>query len=173
MLGDRQPMKTLPLLVAMLWPGFSSLAVADEPVATELRWNVGEEFLGQTNRANPNVDRDGEPTWFFLRTTGMNGPVETRQWLRDGKYVPLTEQGDQLFESPLDGWAYLPGERLAPLVGKVTAEYDVGLKFKAVHNWERTYFPLVGSGVRSDTTFKDTFAVGSLSSFDVVEVPAK
>lgn len=93
MLGDRQPMKILPLLMAMLWPGFSSLAVADEPVATELRWHVGEEFLGEANRANPNVDRDGEPTWHFLRTTGLNGPVESRQWLRDGKYVPLTEQG--------------------------------------------------------------------------------
>jgi hypothetical protein len=131
MLDSRQPMKTLPLLVAMLWPGFSSLGVADEPVATELRWNVGEEFLGAANRANPNVDRDGEPTWHFLRTTGMNGPVETRQWLRDGKYVPLTEQGGKLFDSPLDGWAYLAGQRLAPLLGKVTAEYDVGLKFKA------------------------------------------
>ncbi|MCY2962091.1 MAG: PSD1 and planctomycete cytochrome C domain-containing protein [Planctomycetota bacterium] len=124
-------MKTLPLLVAMLWPGFSGPAVADEPVATESRWNVGKEFLGQAKRANPNVDRDDEPTWHFLRTTGMNGPVETRQWLRDGKYVPLAEQGDKLFDSPLDGWAYLVGQRLAPLAGKVTAEYDVGLKFKA------------------------------------------
>ena len=131
MLGARQPMKTLPLLVALLWLGFSSLAVADEPVVSELRSKLSEEFLGQTNRANPNVDRDGEPTWHFLRTTGMNGSVETRQWLRDGKYVPLTEQGDKLFDSPLDGWAYLAGQRLAPLLGKVTAEYDVGLKFKA------------------------------------------
>ena len=131
MLGDRQPMKTLPLLVALFWLGFSSLAVADEPGASELRGKLSEEFLGQANRANPNVDRDGEPTWLFLRTTGMNGPVETRQWLRDGKYVPLAEQGDKLFESPLDGWAYRAGQRVAPLVGKVTAEYDVGLKFKA------------------------------------------
>ena len=77
---SRQPMKTFPLLVALLCLGFFSLAVADEPVASELGWNVGEEFLGQANRANPNVDRDGEPSWLFLRTTGMNAPVETRQW---------------------------------------------------------------------------------------------
>lgn len=30
--------------------------------------------------------------------------------MRDGKYVPLTEQGDKLFASPLDGWAYLAGQ---------------------------------------------------------------
>ncbi|MBC8352471.1 MAG: hypothetical protein H8E66_10815, partial [Planctomycetes bacterium] len=129
--GGRQPMMTRPMLVALLCLGFTSLAVADEPVASELRWNIGEEFLGQAKKANPNVDRDGEPTWHFLRTTGMNGPVESRQWLRDGKYVPLSEQGDKLFDSPLDGWAYRAGQRLAPLLGKVTAEYDVGLKFKA------------------------------------------
>ena len=131
MLGSRQTMNTLPLLVALVSLGFSGLAVADEPVASELRWKLSEDFRGQANRANPNVDRDDEPTWHFLRTTGMNGPVESRQWLRDGKYVPLTEQGGKLFDSPLDGWAYRAGQRLAPLVGKVTAEYDVGLKFKA------------------------------------------
>ncbi len=129
--GNRQPTKTLPLIVAMVCLGFSSLAVANETVASELSWNVGEDFPGPANRANPNVDRDGEPTWHFLRTTGFNGPVESRQWLRDGKYVPLAEQGDKLFDSPLDGWAFRAEQRLAPLLGKVTAEYDVGLKFKA------------------------------------------
>ena len=131
MLGNAQPKKFPPLLVALLCMGFSSIAIAQEPVANNLHWTISEDLRDQANKANPNVDRDDEPTWHFLRTTGLDGPVVTRQWLRDGKYVSLTEQGDKLFDSPLDGWAYRAGQRLAPLVGKVTAEYDVGLKFKA------------------------------------------
>ncbi|MDA1054382.1 MAG: PSD1 and planctomycete cytochrome C domain-containing protein [Planctomycetota bacterium] len=104
---------------------------ADEPVAAVLHWKLSDDFRGKADKANPNSDRDDQPTWHFLRTNEFNGPVETRQWLRNGKYVPLTEQGDNLFESPLDGWAYRAGQRLAPLVGKITADYDVGLKFKA------------------------------------------
>ena len=132
MLGSRRPMKTLPMLVALLCLGFSSPAAFGQPVGGEVRWKLSEDFLGKADKANPNSDRNDHPTWHFLRTTGLNGPVETRAWLRDGKYVPLTEQGDKLFESPLDGWAYrAEGQRQAPLFGKITAEYDAGLKFKA------------------------------------------
>ena len=124
-------MKILPMLVALLGPGFSSTAITDEPVARESLWNVSKDFLGQANKTNPIVDRGDEPTWHFLRTTGFHGPVETREWLRDGKYIQLTEQGDKLFESPLDGWAHRVEQRLAPLLGMITADYDVGLKFNA------------------------------------------
>ena len=51
--GSRPPMKTLPLLVALLCLGFSSLAVADEPVASELRWKLSEDFRGEANRQIP------------------------------------------------------------------------------------------------------------------------
>ena len=123
--------KTVPTLMALFWLVCASPMVADEPVAAVMRWKLSEDFLGQADKANPNVDRDEQPTWHWLRTTGFDGPVEKRQWLRDGKHVPLTEQGEKLFDSPLDGWAYRAGQRLAPLVGKITADYDVGLKFKA------------------------------------------
>ena len=70
------------------------------------------------------------------------------------------------------GWTAKAGLSFVQTSGNSAAS-TLGLKFNAVHNWERTYFTLVGSGVRSDTTFKDTFAVGSTSSFEVVEVEDK
>ena len=45
----------------------------------------------------------------------------------------------------------------------------LGLKFNTTYNWTRTYFTLVGGGVRSDSTLVDTFAVGSPSAFELVE----
>ncbi|HVQ31947.1 MAG TPA: DUF481 domain-containing protein [Vicinamibacteria bacterium] len=45
----------------------------------------------------------------------------------------------------------------------------LGLKFNTSYNWTRTYFTLVGTGVRSDSTTKDAFAVGSPTSFEVLE----
>ena len=47
-------MKTISMLVALLCLGFSSRAVADEPVANELRWKLSEDLLVQANKANPN-----------------------------------------------------------------------------------------------------------------------
>ncbi len=100
-------------------------------VPAEMTWSLRDEFQVGADRQNPNLDGHRQPTWHFLRTTTASGPVESRQWLRDGKYAPLTESGEKLVDSPLDGWAYrAQGERLAPLVGKITADYDVGLKFR-------------------------------------------
>jgi len=102
---------------------------ADEPGAKEMYWKLSGDFRGQEMMVNPLFDRDQEPVWHLLRTTGMEGPVESRQWLRDGKYVPLTEKGEKLFASPIAGWAYRPGQSLSPLVSRVMADYDLGLKF--------------------------------------------
>ncbi|MBM4004954.1 MAG: hypothetical protein FJ295_16975, partial [Planctomycetes bacterium] len=102
---------------------------ADEPGAKEMYWKLSGDFRGQETMVNPLFDRDQEPVWHLLRTTGMEGPVESRQWLRDGKYVPLTEKGEKLFASPIAGWAYRPGQSLSPLVSRVMADYDLGLKF--------------------------------------------
>ncbi|MEI6540004.1 MAG: c-type cytochrome domain-containing protein, partial [Planctomycetota bacterium] len=104
---------------------------AEPPLPTEKSWSVRAEFQTGSERANPIVDRDAQARWHLLRTSGFSGPVETRQWLRDGKYVALSEQGANLFDAPLDGWAYRSGElRQAPLIASVTADYDVELKFK-------------------------------------------
>jgi hypothetical protein len=108
-----------------------SLTAAEPTASKVLTWTFREDFRSGKQRENPNSDRLGQPTWFFLRTTNADGPIATRQWLRDGKYVLLTEQGGNLFGAPLDGWAYRAGkQRLAPLVARVTAPYDVGLQFK-------------------------------------------
>ena len=45
----------------------------------------------------------------------------------------------------------------------------LGLKFNTTYNWTRTYFTLVGGGVRSDSTLTDTFAVGTPTAFELVE----
>ena len=103
---------------------------AEEVAPTTLRWSLAEEFRTGTGRRNPNPDRHEESCWYFLRTTNAQGPVETREWLRDGKYAPLAESGEKLFSSPVDGWAFRVGQPLAPLVGRVTAEYDVGLRLE-------------------------------------------
>jgi len=105
----------------------STCTVADERPARTRTWSLREEFRSGAARENPNADQFQEQVWHFLRTTRSEGPVESRKWLRDGRYVPLADAGDKLFGSPLDGWTFRAKEPLAPAVGKITAEYDIGL----------------------------------------------
>ena len=107
----------------------STCTVADERPARTRTWSLREEFRSGAARENPNADQFQKQVWHFLRTTRSEGPVESRKWLRDGRYVPLADAGDKLFGSPLDGWTFRAKEPLAPAVGKITAEYDIGLKF--------------------------------------------
>ena len=115
---------------SMLLAGLLGMAhAADGPPAT-LSWSLGEDFRTGADRANPAIDGHDEPTWHFLRTTSAEGPVESRTWLRDGKYVPLSDSGDKLFSTSLDGWAYQVKQPLAPAIGRVTARQDLGLVFE-------------------------------------------
>lgn len=107
------------------------ITAADKDSSGTLTWSLGEEFQTGATRENPNFDREDQPTWYFLRTTSANGPVQSRQWLLNTQYLPLTEAGEKLFTSPLDGWAYRADPPLAPLIGQITADYEVGLKFRA------------------------------------------
>jgi hypothetical protein len=122
----RQPASSM--LVAGLL-GMPSAHAADGPPPT-LSWSLGEDFGTGADRANPAVDGHDEPTWHFLRTTSAAGPVESRTWLRDGKYVPLGDSGEKLFSASLDGWAYQVKQPLAPAIGRVTARQDLGLVFE-------------------------------------------
>ena len=108
----------------------SSIGVADETPGPTLSWSLRDQFQAGPAGENPIADRRGEPVWHLLRTTSREGPVEARRWLRDGKYVPLTDSRDKLFGSPVEGWAFRAEPPLAPLVGRVTADYDVGLNFR-------------------------------------------
>lgn len=103
----------------------------DQVPARTMTWSLRDEFLTGNARQNPNTDRDGQPVWHMLRTTRSEGPIESRKWLRDGRYTALTDAGDKLFGSPLDGWVYRTKDPLAPAIGKLSAEYDIGLKFAA------------------------------------------
>lgn len=130
--GNPLPVRFLAVwfLVTVLVARDNSVVFSDEALTRVMTWTLRDEYRSGTQRENPNSDRVGEPTWYFLRTTTANGPVESRQWLHDGKYVPLSDAGENLFGSPLDGWAYQAAPPLAPLVGRLSAEYDVGLKFQ-------------------------------------------
>jgi hypothetical protein len=93
-------------------------------------WSLKDDFAAATSLQNPAMDRHQQHVWHFLRTTQSEGSIESRRWLRDGKYERLAESGENLFGSPLTGWAYRASDSLAPIVGRVMAEYDVGLKYK-------------------------------------------
>ena len=107
----------------------STVCVADEVPSRTMCWSLRDEFGTGAARENRTFDREDQPVWHFLRTSRSEGPVESRKWLRDGRYVPLADAGENLFGSPLDGWVFRAREPLAPAIGKVTAEYDIGLKF--------------------------------------------
>ncbi len=112
------------------WACFTVSGSADDQKLTRtMTWSLRDEFRTKAARENPNSDLKEQPIWYFLRTTRSQGPVESRQWLRDGRYVPLADQGESLFGSPLDGWAYRAKDPLAPAIGRLAAEYDIGLKF--------------------------------------------
>jgi putative salt-induced outer membrane protein YdiY len=66
------------------------------------------------------------------------------------------------------GWTSKVGLSFVESGGNSEAS-TFGLKFGVSYNWTKTYFSLVGSGVRSSSTVKDTFAVGSPSDFEIVE----
>jgi hypothetical protein len=96
-----------------------------------LTWSLRDGLKFDAAYANPVIDAESQPVWYFMRTTRSDGPIESRQWLRDGRYVPLTESGEKLFSSPLEGWAFRVSDPLAPVVGKLATNYEVGLSFQA------------------------------------------
>ncbi|MFN5053769.1 MAG: PSD1 and planctomycete cytochrome C domain-containing protein [Planctomyces sp.] len=105
------------------------IVFADDQTVAPMTWTLKQQFRTGSAKQNPNTDIDTESAWYFLRTTQSEGPIESRRWLHDGRYVPLSESGDNLFGSPVDGWAFRVGAQVAPLVGRVSSNYDVGLKF--------------------------------------------
>jgi hypothetical protein len=71
-------------------------------------------------------------------------------------------------ESNPTGWTAKAGLSYVQTGGNAETS-TLGFKLNAVHNWTRTFFTLEAGGVRSDTTFKTSFGVGSLEDFTVVE----
>ena len=107
----------------------SGSSAEDQSAERTITWSLQQNLQTDFTSSNPCPDDQLNPVWYFLRTTRSEGPVETRTWHRDGRYATLTEAGKTLFGSPLDGWALHAAQPLAPAIGRITAEYDIGLKF--------------------------------------------
>ncbi len=100
--GGRQPMKTLPMLVALLCLGFSSLAVADDPVASELRWNVSEDFLHRSPKVTvvkkSKLDAPFNTELYTMGAMPRNGDFSRYQSHgRPAEWNPAVESGKHDF----------------------------------------------------------------------------
>ena len=107
--------------------GVSNDVVGEERPTRNMTWSLREDFQTGAGRENPTSDRDGEPVWHFLRTTRSEGPIETRKWLRDGRYVPLGEKGDRIFGLPFDGWIFRLTPAESPVVSVASEDKAAGL----------------------------------------------
>jgi len=77
------------------------------------------------------VDEFGHESWFFMRTTNAKGPIETRIWVRDGKYVPLDHRSTGMFDLPLAGAIFqTKPSTIAPFVAGVRQDYTIDCTFK-------------------------------------------
>ena len=110
----------------------AAAVTAAEPQAPKvMTWSLRDEFRISSKRENPNHDAYEHPTWHFLRTTRSKGPIETRRWLHDGRYVPLDDKGEQLFGLPFDGWIFQGAANAeSPIVSQATVENAAGLRVK-------------------------------------------
>jgi len=86
---------------------------------------------------------------------------------------PVPAQGGVKADDNLLGWTAKAGLSYVGTGGNSEAT-SLGVKFNASYNWTRTYFTLLGSGVRADSTTIDRFAVGpSASDFTPFETSDK
>ncbi|HND56695.1 MAG TPA: hypothetical protein PLV92_29955, partial [Pirellulaceae bacterium] len=108
-------------------PSLAPVAAASSPSAAARTWSLRGEFRGGARRLNPNPDHDEHSAWHFLRTTRSEGPIESRQWLRDGRYRPLSEQGDRVFGLPFDGWIFQASPAESPAVAIASEDKAAGL----------------------------------------------
>ncbi len=106
--------------------GFGQEA-SDVHVDPTVQWNFSKDFLRFENPPNPLTDLDENPIWFLLRTSQSEGPIESRTWLRDGRYVPLTEYDPRLFNEPITGWIFKKNPYLSPLAGRSTEPIPRGI----------------------------------------------
>ena len=85
---------------------------------------------------------------------------------------PIVGPGGAAADANPTGWTAKAGLSYVQTAGNSQTS-TLGFKFNAVHNWSRTFFTLQGGGVRSDTTFKSTFGVGSVDDYLIVEQEQK
>ena len=75
--------------------------------ADEQPWTVHWKLTGDqiNGSARNEFDEFGHESWFFLRTTTAEGPIQTRTWVHDGKYALLDQLSNRMFGVPLAGRA--------------------------------------------------------------------
>ena len=101
---------------------------------------LGREFQDSTvNLTAGQVDGEsrsafdafGFESWQFLRTTTAEGPIASRTWIRDGKYVPLEQLSKRMFDVPIAGAIFqTKPTALAPFVAGVQQDYTIDCTFK-------------------------------------------
>lgn len=102
-------MRTSFALLLISWMPAIGLAADDDASQNIRRWHFKEDVLtagADKTNANP---RYGD--WFLLRTS----QVVARNWLRDGRYVPLEQW---MTNDKFVGWAHGSDPLTAPLVGR-------------------------------------------------------
>ena len=83
---------------------------------------------------------------------------------------PVPGQGGAKADDNPLGWTARAALSYVGTGGNAEAT-SLGFKFNASYNWTRTYFTLLGGGVRADSTTVEQFAFGpSASEFTAVEV---
>ena len=100
--------------------------------AASMIWNLADDYRTASRPENPNADRYGEPSWYFLQTTGRTPDLANRRWLRDGKYAPLEIFATPLFDLPVEAWAKHPvGDYRMPVIGRFYLQHDLDLRFES------------------------------------------
>ncbi|MBM82316.1 MAG: hypothetical protein CMJ78_17250 [Planctomycetaceae bacterium] len=106
-----------------------SLLMVSVVCGETVSWKLtGSEINGSAGSA---ADDFGGTPWKFLRTTNSKGPVASRTWIRDGKYVPLEQLSARMFDLPLAGAIFQtkPTSK-APFVAGVQDSYTIDCTFK-------------------------------------------
>ena len=118
------------LLVAFF--GFAARVAAenDEGGAGEVaQWRLSEDLVGEALGQNPSPGQSLFPAeWHFLRTTRSEGPIETRKWLRDGRYEPLAVHSSGQFGWPSEWWLFRDDS--PPAIGRLLESHSPGLTFE-------------------------------------------
>jgi len=118
------------LLVAFF--GLASIAAAEKDAnesADFAQWKLSDDMAGEALQNNPVFSQSMFPAeWHFLRTTRSEGPIETRKWLRDGRYERLGVHRQGTFNWPSEWWLF--SEKNPPAVGRLLTGYKPGLEFK-------------------------------------------